>query len=312
MAKRNQYLSLEEGLAEKAHKRQEANTYRYDDFPELKEIDTKTFLGSFSWFTPAWHIRFIDSNGVYNVGYGDQTAPEIARDYIAVKYGRSPAVKKFQLPELQRERNAPLLSMPGVYPDMCYIDIKSAYWSIIRIIGWDVDYMPGEWLSIRSNNEDFPGKDVKVARSSLVSLCQSQMMSMWDGHRLYSEKSTSNIFNSALWACVFDVLNGVADDMVCMGAKYVHTDGYIIERSKADEAIAKIREWGLSASIKYEGDSEITTVGCYRVGGVQTQQRTAIAPQVWYKVDARHKEWLKPRVKWFAEYRIDKEGVALL
>lgn len=311
MAKRKQYPSVNEGMAEKAYKRQSKNTYRYDDFPDLKEIGNRTFLGSFTWFTPADHIRYVKSDGMENVGFGDQSPPEIARDYLSVKYGRPPAIKKFQLEELDRTRNAPLMSTPGIYPDMCYIDIQSAYWSIIRIVGWDVDYMPQEWLALRSDNEDFPAKEIKVARSSLLSVCKSQIMSMWSGTQLYNEVSKTSLYNSALWACVFDVLNGVADDMVSLGAVYVHTDGYIIPRKRADEAIDKIREWGLPSSIKFEGDSEITTVGCYRVGGHQTLQRTPVSPHVWYKIDARHKDWLKPRIKWASKYRVDQQGIKL-
>ena len=299
-------------MGDRAYKRQGENTYRMGKFPHLNDLDNRTLLGSFSWFTPVEHIRYVNPLTVVNIGLGDQTQPEIARDYLMVKYGKPPAIRKTQLSELLRTRNAPLWSMPGVYPDMCYIDIKSAYWSILRIIGWDVDYMPGKWLTFRSSLEDFPAPELKVARSALVSLSQSATLSVWTGERLGKEKTGSNLLNSALWACVFDILNGVANDMVSLGAVYCHTDGYMLPKARAEQAIETIREWGLPASIKHEGDAEVTTVGVYRIGARQTLQRSKIVPHVWHKIDPTWSAWLKPRVKFLAQYRIDRQGVKLL
>lgn len=298
-----------EKMGERAAKRQSENSYHMGAFPHLTDLDNRTLLGSFSWFTPNEHIRYLNPMTVVNIGLGDQTQPEIARDYLMVKYGRPPKIRKAQLDEVTRLRTAPLFSTPGVYPDMCYIDLKAAYWSILRVIGWDVDYMPGQWLTFRSDVEDFPSPDLKVARSALVSLSQSASLSVWTGQRLTKEKTGSNLLNSALWACTFDILHGVASDMIDLGAVYVHTDGYMLPRARADEAIFRASEWGLKAAIKHEGDAEVTTVGVYRIGTRQTLQRSPIAPSVWHKLDNRWTEWLRPRVKFLSKYRVDRQGI---
>jgi len=301
-----------EKMGDRAEKRQSENTYRIGTFPNLTDIDNRTLLGSFSWFTPVEHIRYLNPNTIVNIGLGDQTQPEIARDYLMAKFGKPPKIRKTQLDELTRVRTAPLFSVPGTYPDMCYIDLKGAYWNIRRIIGWDVDYMPGKWLTFRSDVEDFPAPELKVARSALVSLSQSASLLVWTGRKIISEKTGSNLLNSALWACVFDILHGIASDMLNLGAVYVHTDGYMLPRRRADEAIETVRQWGLLATLKYEGDAEVTTVGVYRIGNRQTLQRAPVVPHAWHKVDNRWTEWLKPRVHFLYKYKVDRQGVNLL
>lgn len=299
-------------MGDRAEKRQSANSYRIDTMPNLRDIDNRTILGSLSWFTPAEHLRYIHPDAIVNIGHGEQTESEIARDYLMVKYGAPPKIRKAQLDELKKPRKAPLMSIPGYYPDMVYVDIKSAYFSIMRIVGWDVDYMPGKWLTFRSDVEDFPAPDLKVARSTLLSSCQSANIGVWTGERIITEKTGNGLLNSALWACVFDVLNGVAADMLDIGAVYAHTDGYILPRARAEQAIDKIREWGLLGTIKKQGDAHITTVGVYRIGEHQTLQRTSIMPHVFHKVDYQWRDWLKPRVKFLSKYRVDRQGVNLL
>lgn len=298
-------------MGERAYKRQSENSYFIGKFPHLSDIDQRTLLGGFSWFTPSAHIRYLDPLNTVNIGLGEQTQPEIARDYLMVKYGGSPKIRRNQLDELTRLRKAPLFCLPGHYPDMVYLDLKAAYWSIIRIVGWDVDYMPGKWITYRSDNEDFPDPTLKVARSALVSLTQAQNLSVWTGERLTTEKTGSNLLNSALWACVFDVLNGVAEDMVKAGAVYCHTDGYILPRTKLDEALYRVGEWGLVASIRYEGDAEVKAAGAYRIGKHQTHQRVPISPHPIAKIDGRYADWLRPRIKWLSRLRVDRLGVVL-
>lgn len=299
-------------MGDKAYQRQEKMTYRIGEFPHYCDLDNRTICGSFSWTTPAENMRYVHPETMVDIGHGTQTEPEIARDYLRVKYKTPPKIKKVQLDELTKPRKAPTMAIPGEYADMTYIDIKSAYWSIIRIIGWDVDYMPGRFITVRSSNEDFPAADHKTARNTLVSSTQSGKLPVWTGRQLIMENIGATMINSALWAAVADILNGVAMDMERLGAVYINTDGYIVPRAKQEQAIDTIRAWGLPSSVKHEGDCKVICVGAYTIGDHTTKQRRRVFPSTSHAIDYRWGDWLRPRVAFLRKFRVDREGANLL
>ena len=166
----------------------------------------------------------------------------------------------------------PLVAKPGRYKDHAYVDLKSAYWQIINVMGWNVDYWPGLWLRSGRPCTDFPLPGHKQARNALVgaAIMRGSTRVWWQGR--YQWRKMGNPYrNQVLWAAIQDVLHSVAWYTVTeCDAVYVNTDGYIVPAQKVDQLMDWLRWNGLDAAIKKEGDATINGVGDYRIGDYKT------------------------------------------
>jgi hypothetical protein len=280
------YTEMEEAARKRAEK---YTTFIVNEMPSLQSLDDHIVLGSYSWSGRS--RRWIYSKYVANL-YGVQTPGEIARDYIKAKYKKRLRAVTEQYHEIMRHRQQPLFAMPCSMVDGVYIDLKSAYWSILLTTGWDADYFSGKWLGIRSSVEDFPVPNNKLARNGLVSLGISKEVLTYFKGQLRLKKAPNPIVNYGLWALVQDVLNGVADDMFQAGACYIHTDGYILPASKLPIAEEILASWGLPWGIKHRGQTQIRGVGQYKIG--EKESLTFEHSTGFYKsIMPVEKEWLK-------------------
>jgi hypothetical protein len=273
-------------------------------FPPLPFIRTRAMIGGFSWSVPGWSVRLMKAYGLVNLGYGDQTPPEVARDYLMLKFHRRMRATGEQARAIKVPRHAPMFCIPGEMPDAVYIDIKSAYWSILRVTGWNLEYNPGRWLGTGHALDDFPLPENKVARNSLVTAGLTAPMRVWTGAALIYEKHGNPLTNYGVWALVQDVLNSVAREMIdYAGAVYVHTDGYIIHEAAEDVARSIIESWGLTPSVKARGYGKVRAVGSYEIGEVKTRSRALrdMAKNNVMQVD--YLRWLKARFSRLATLR---------
>jgi hypothetical protein len=197
---------------------------------------------------------------------------------------------------MDRRRSHPLYANPCVLEDAYYIDLQSAYWSIMSIVGWDVDYCPGKWIGVSSNVEDFPFKSDKLARNSMVSVGLPGLLRVWTGTRLSFVKRANPFVNLGLWSLIHDVLHGVASEMVEIGAKYVHTDGYILPSGNASDAFDILDSWGLSGSVKERGSAIIRGAGDYDIGGHTSKVRRHGKPKDVCSLYPVSRSWLKARI----------------
>lgn len=232
-------------------------------FPSLFSIAHPTFIGSFAWTSKAGGFKLMQERSAIATVSGYLTPADVARVYIHTKYEKPGRITSKQYREIMLHRQASLYAKPGIYPNASYIDLKSAYWSILQIIGWDVDYMPGRWIAKNSDNRDFPYWKNKLARNCLVSVGLTGEAKMWTGEKLVTHKKQNPYTNMMLWACVQDVLAGVAGDMVEAGAVYVHTDGYILPEGKKDTALDILASWGLVGEVRDEGNMDVIAAGTY-------------------------------------------------
>jgi hypothetical protein len=288
-------------LAERAFERQQKNrTELIERFPAFTDFQTPIFLGSYSWTFPLSHERMLYNPTAVTIGNGPQTPGEITRDYLDWKYPKRLRCVTDQWRALTVHRAYPCFARPGAYDDMVYLDIKSAYWSILSIFGWDADYFPGRWLGVRSNVFDFPLQDNKPARSGLVTAGLSSPTRFWTGSALQWRTTENKHVNLGLWALVQDVLHGVADDMLGLGAVYVHTDGYIIPAENLAQGSEILNDWGLRGNVKAHGDANVLGVGSYRVGDFQTK-RTGVIPSEMFSISPVEKHWLRTKCHIFSE-----------
>lgn len=261
---------IENYLLYKANKRREGYaTFIVDRWPTLSTISENVILGSFSWFLLNTRRRLISRGFVRFLDGQPCTPSDLARDYLECKYPKPLRTTKTQWLETQKNRHHPIYAVPCKISDAVYIDLKSAYWSILQVLGWDCDYMPGLFLGVNSLMSDFPFGDDKLVRNCLVTAGLTTESRMWVGKKGYiSVKRRGNKkTNRVMWMAVQDVLNGIALEMVRAGCVYVHTDGYICSRRDFSRAAEILRSWSLRYEIKYQGECTIYGAGCYDIPG---------------------------------------------
>lgn len=195
---------------------------------------------------------------------------------------------------------APQYAMPGHYPNMAYVDIRGAYYSLYSIY-WATEYYPKRFLGRYSV---FPLwhpelRENKLARNALWGIARATRITLYTrdkGLRVIVAPHSLSYPQAVLGTT--DVLHTIAHYAVHdFGAVYVMTDGYIIPRKNAGAFLNFLREMGVHGRIEEEGDAWIGGVGVYRIGA-KASRRVARKPLA---VDIiRHfvADWLMPRHKW--------------
>lgn len=270
-----------------------------DKFPPLITLDHMTYLGSFSWTQPHNKVKFIKKNFVHNLGGGLVSPSDIARDYLSIKFdNQRMRCNSYQYKTLVRGRkHQPLYAEPVFGMDAYYFDLKSAYWQILMCGGWDVEYSPNGFLSVRSDVFDFPCPHIKLARNSLVSMGLPSQGTIYHPEKgLQRLRGGSSTVNLVLWGFAMDLLHAIAYEMVNRaGAVYVNTDGYIIPKYLAHEAEKIADEWNVTLVIKHDGVATVRGAGDYDIDKKRSaRQRVTSHPHEYIvppNIDFFKKRW---------------------
>lgn len=288
-----------ERLAEKA------SAYDYEDlvstFPPLHHFSPDAvWVGTFSRTVPSKKLRLLLKPAVRTEGRTHATPPQIARAYLDIKFPKQLRACKAQIDFWKPRRVQPMYTLPGMYnKEMCYVDLVAAYWSILSLVGWDVDYFPGI-LVRRSSVCDFPYPEDKLARNSLVSLGLPGVGILYKDGKVILVPHSWRV-NVGLWSAIQDILNGVADDMVKRaGAVYVNTDGYIIPAENINVAYGIAEEWGLPIREKHRGRATVYGVGAYSIGAKRCSHARKFAPSM-QAINPYYKRGLKRMLKFLSE-----------
>lgn len=264
---------LENYMREVALKRQSEKLTRIVDyFPPLTDFpDERIYLGVNSWTFPDRKERWLKPGGYFVGENGIQTAGEIARDYLDFTHPKRLRATKAQKDLLNFHRSAPLYVEPTLLEQAAYVDLKSAFWSIMLLVGWNVDYYPSKWIVAGRKPLDFPYPNIKPARNSLVSCGLPTPLRMWTGKKVTRRFATNRHINMGLWAFIMDTLHAIAAHARELDACYIHTDGYILPERNADNLLRKIQSYGLYGGIKARGVGTVIGMGNWKVGEHQTQ-----------------------------------------
>jgi len=262
-------------------------------------FDSPVILGSFSWYHMRTKHKFIyEPHARY--GAITHTPADRAKGYLRYKgfgQSRKRVTSRQYDATIKRKRAAPLYAKTGRYDDMVYIDITSAYWSIMKIVGWDVDYHPNRWLGVSSSVSDFPYPDDKLARNCLASVGLMGNVRMWTGEKLVWRKAWNPMVNMMLWSLLQDTLHGIGSEMIARcGAVYVHTDGYIVPKVETDRAFDIISSWGLSASIRFDGNAIVRGAGDYDIGWRKSRRMRPTKMRDHDSMNPVSPEWLKDKL----------------
>lgn len=238
-----------------------------DDLPPLSYFgEHMVWCGNFTRSAPTMRERYIRRGAeIKDVIHGITMSPtEAARSYLEFRFPKKLRATMEQINSYKPRRHQPMMALTGHYRDMIYLDLKSAYWSILQVVGWDCEYFPD--LIVRGGDvTDFPYPDNKIARNSLVSMCLPSSTFVWHNGRIKEMHMRKNV-NLSLWTLVQDVLAGIALELWNLGAVYVNTDGYILPARLESQAIDLIGEWGLWAVTKHRGNCSVYGIGAYTIG----------------------------------------------
>lgn len=274
------------------------NHVQVKDWPNFRELGENILFGSFSWLGMSTHTRWINIATAIPVGSYISTPGDVVRDYLSLKFATRRRITAEQKAEIYNKRCHPLKAEPMYMRDAVYLDIKSAYWSIMSIVGWDVDYFPGRWLGAGESMIDFPYGGHKLTRNVMVTTGLPGHVKMWvhDKQRIYSRPIGSKFINLQLWSIVHDILNGVAYEMSEI-APYIHTDGYIVHSEDETAARRIIAAWGLPCSVKNRGECRIYGSGQYTFGPKTANNFPMRSTGMVGIRDNPYREWLRERVR---------------
>lgn len=238
------------------------------EFPVIYDVPDAVFMGGFSWTWASGDFRIIDAGAVRSPFGFPQTPSELARDYLAVTFPNPLRAHHKQIADWRDNfRNAPLYADPCMMRGAVYVDLKSAYWSLVSLFGWNTEYSYRRFWSLGNTCRDFPFSDDKLIRNILVSTGLTTTAQMWTGSKIVTVPSKNRFANLGLWSAVQDTLHFIAREAVTKyEAVYVHTDGYIMPSSSAWDFGDFVASLGLSVGIKHKGDAIIYGAGAYDIG----------------------------------------------
>jgi len=262
--------------------------------PYLEDVKKRAILGTWSITTD--DTKFLDRESLISIdGTVFDTASAITRDFVSEAWGHLlPRTdnENWKACEQVIQGFKPQFALPGVYRDCVMVDLSSAYWNIIRRVGYTVRYNPGIGLGVSDPIENFPWHDNKMARAMLLVTAMESGLWWWDGaSRTYFEKTFNPLYQPMLTALVYDVLHGVAADMREL-LLYYNVDGGIIRRDHLPLWEECASSWGLPWKIKGAGYAMVKSVGSYWIGNLKTRGAG--------KSNIPHDN-LKPRNPWLRE-----------
>lgn len=295
--------SILKSLENKLNERLSKWTVKAEDFPNLFQVREGAIVGDFSMSLLKSRVRLILPSVAIKPFGTYQSPTELVRDYITAKYKLPLPIRRSNVAAVANPRPAPLFARTGQHGEGTYIDLKSAYWQIVKAVGWNLEYYPRRWIAAGDSMADLPDfiRESKPARASLVSCARPGYISIWNGKTIEYKRSYNTMLNARLVCFTMDVLNGVAADVLaaCPSCSYINTDGYIVSVGEARTAYDVLRSWGLVYGVKGTGDVEVSGVGAYRVGKHKSNRPgNGIS---FSNIDFDFSDWLRPRFFKFAQ-----------
>lgn len=293
------------------------NKYEYDLHSGLGDytaFEEKVFLGQFSWTTTKSRKRILSASVAKSyLCEVPQTPTEIARDYLDIVHPSPLRCTAAQREAYTHHKSAPLYYQPTHIQGGVYLDVVSAYLTILDVIGWNVDYHPGKFLSPGRPPQDFPLRYESVSRNSLVTCGLHNTVPVWTGWKL-TETSPRNIhINYGLWTAVQDILHLIARRAIAFGAFYCNTDGYILPDEQAEsfqDYAAKVLKVPLR--VKGYGECRVTGVGSYMVGDTVTKHFHWEYDKPYSNIYPENDEMLQKTYAAIAVSRIDRPYLTVL
>ncbi len=271
---------LRDTVLDAEHRRVRFEPATFFASPRLAEYD-RLVLGTRSAYDVTHRRKFVDRED------WPLAAHELARPYLRHIH----TSQRTESPRAMAHRRVPwrtgalaMLDIPAplYYPgvpvtgDLAYVDIDAAYFQLYECGTLDLDFDPVS-VSIGYGRVDFLHREAlresKALRNCIVGCTRATAVDevrrgVHRRHRTYNPHLAP-----CLWGYLAHTLHAVMREAIeRFGACYVHTDGMIVHRSKADAVLAWLREdWRLHARIVAQGPGRVTGIGSHVVGEKRTR-----------------------------------------
>lgn len=272
-------MGVLDGIIERVHERHQRYDHKIVTLNEVK-LDswsrlTPVLVGSCSAILLNYSARLMDRPAVIAVDGTHETATALARDYLHVKFGGRmdghhipPEIQSVPQPFAPYYLRGPHAGL------LVYLDLKSAYWTIVRRVGWRCVYRPGVYLGKEGSVADFPWPNHRLARNALVTSCAPGARRIMKDGKLIEEPFRNPLLNYPLLRVVSDTLHAIAIDLIeKFRAICVHTDGYIFASLKDAEDARDflMAEWGFESSVRAAGVGTVKAPGAWQIGEEKTE-----------------------------------------
>lgn len=275
--------------------RREGKVYIVDTLPQPRDLPDGSLLGYYSVtlpnknkIVPYQYIR--DWNGAID------TETSFTRMFLKSLGKRKVRGEEYRGYRLSRP---PLYIRPGVIEEGVYIDIKQAYPSIYKYLGWQTDYVRGKYWGVgKPLHYPFP-MAWKAGRSYVVSGARHLQYGRYiENGKVKIKKYLSQFSNPPLVSGVYDVLSMVARfSQYALKAYYWNVDGGIFHARAEEILLPFLESIGLTGAIKYRGHSVIMASGYWKVGDHKTvhyanNRASKFCSGDWIPMDKTEAEWV--------------------
>jgi hypothetical protein len=201
----------------------------------------------------------------------------------------------------------PFLAKPGHYEGMAHVDIKSAYYSIMSMIGLYPNVIWGKTFAVGDSPlPGYPFADNKIVRNSLYATAfQPRLIYVTRGN-IKEVQPKHKLFNPHLVQVTQCILHAVARRARALGAVHWHTDGGLLPKDEAWDFVEWVTaEYGLTLRVKSVGAADVYNQSCYRtcehepVNGAIVQQQAFDVLRPTDTIDGHnHDYWLYKYEDW--------------
>lgn len=248
-----------------------------DRIPDAKTLPNGAMMGYYSVTIPQVKMKLVPYQYLKEYRGMHETETGFTRQYM-----RTLPKRKIRKEEYYQYRvtRPPLYVRPAIVKDAIYVDLKAAYPSIYKKLGWITDYVRMKYWGVGDPLHYPYPMTWKAGRSFIVSGARHVQYGrhIYNG-RIEVKKYMSPFSNPPLVSGVYDVLSMIARFAeYSLHACYWNVDGGIMHRKAADIFLPFIESIGLQASIKYEGKAVVMSSGYWKVGAHETKNYEASKP----------------------------------
>lgn len=248
--------------------RREGKIYIVDTLPKPSECPNGSLLGYYSVTLP-------NKNKIIPYQYLRDWEGQIDTETSFTRaFLKSLGKRKVRREEYWGYRIArpPMFVRPGIIENGVYIDIRQAYPSIYKYLGWNTDYVRGKYWGVGNPlHYPFPMK-WKAGRSYVVSGSRHVQYGRYiDSGTVKVKRYMSQFSNPPLVAGVYDVLSMIARfSEYSLRCLYWNVDGGIFREEAVNILLPFLESIGLEGRVKYQGHSVVMTSGYWKVGNHKT------------------------------------------
>lgn len=210
--------------------------------------------------------------------------------YFVARELRGLSFAKTDLPDIK----IPQYAVPCVLPKAAYIDIRSAYLSIAKVLGAEVVFKsPHKVSAIGEYVFDSPVFDHKIARALILSCTVKEMSTkIWKKPVLETIKFPNRMYAPHLQFGIKAVLQSIAYECLPHIA-YFNTDGMIAPIFSLHRVESILRSWGLEFSIKETGNCVINGASNYAFNSTKPPRKNYGKYSNLVNIEGIKEQWLK-------------------